>query len=249
MNIYTMKKETYSNCLPAWKSAGVGMVLIGVFTIMDATTLYSCFEKLMVEKVFMSVLLTVVLALVLNVIPAILAVLVAEERSVINRTMTTLLLAAFLVLFVSCFALRWSEKDTFYSTASVSLLVNGQESVQSEAVKQGGKELLVLIMGLEPLLTSILSFCITYENPKEKKKRILTLENYKYEEKKKLCEVQLQELELELQRDFVGEEEQKYKEFLDMLEYQKKMEYQAVREKLAKRLGSADAISRLLQEG
>ena len=156
----------------------------------DSFTLYSVFDLLMTERVDITRVITITVAAAMNIIPVLLAACLWNETlsRVLRRILSVMLITLFTVLFVLTFALRYTSRDLLFQSATgiESFIVQTSEDVgDNEAMdsleeeEEGttlAQDILAVILGSEPLATSIIAFYLSYEvSPYRKRKHIQEL--------------------------------------------------------------------------
>lgn len=180
----------YQKMEDAWWATPVVIILMTVvFSVMDALVLYSVFDKAMVQSQMMGVIMALGVAVILNVLPLLVAKFIHQAISRTRRyalTMAIISIVSFLLLFGGTVYLRYEYRD-MYGTTGATQLVNTvsseSENGNTQIIDTGKADAIVLLLCLEPLVTSICNFALAYLSDDEVRK------------KKNFLEVQVQELQ------------------------------------------------------
>lgn len=197
---YSLSKEfmeIYQKAdVPWWGKPMVILVLTIVFSIMDALVLYSVLDKAMLQSKAMGIIMAWGIAVVLNVIPLLVAKFIHEAIHKTKRyalTLAMIAIVAFFVLFGGTCYLRFAYSDSYGSSSSTQLIntVSNNEEEHERNSENGKKGVaVVVLLCLEPLVTSIVNFGLAYIGDDELKKKIQKLE---------IREVELREIISDLQ--------------------------------------------------
>ena len=174
----------------AWWAAPIVIILMTViFSAMDALVLYTVFDKAMVQSQLMGVIMALGVAVILNVLPLLVAKFIHQAISRTRRyalTMAVISVVSFFLLFGATVYLRYEYRD-MYGTTGATQLVNTvsdeSEEEDTPVVDTGKADAIVLLLCLEPLVTSICNFALAYLSDDEVRK------------KKEFLEIQVQELQ------------------------------------------------------
>ena len=172
-----------------WASPIVLILLTVFFSGMDGLVLYSLFEKALVQSQVMGIVMSFGVAVILNVLPLLVAKFIHQAISRTHRyalTMAVISVISFIVLFIGTVYLRYEYRD-MYGTTGATQLVNTvsdeSKEVDAQAVDMEKADAIVLFLCLEPLVTSICNFALAY------------LSDYEIRKKKNSLEIQVQELQ------------------------------------------------------
>lgn len=156
----------------------------------DAYTLFSVFDLLLTERQDMTIVITITVAGAMNIIPMLIAACLWNEnlKKMMREVLCGMLLTLFILLFAATFGLRFSSRELlFQSTSGLESLAEQvmQEDMEAdaEAVTEEkedstttAQDVLAIVLGLEPLATSIIAFCISYEvSPYRKRRKVKEL--------------------------------------------------------------------------
>ncbi len=173
-----------------WASPIVIIILTIAFSAMDGLVLYSVMDKAMMQNMLLSIITAGGIALVLNIIPLLVAKFIHQAIYKTKRfalTWAIVSIVAFIILFAGTVYLRFVYKD-MYGTNLTSQLVNtvSSDDADKNVQKSDGEKALavVILLAVEPLATSIANFLLAFLSDDEVRKRIEFLEIREIE----LCE-------------------------------------------------------------
>lgn len=143
---------------------------------MDSCSLYSTFDTAFGDKVVLTLLLTGGISMILNVLPSVAGYVATSHYSLKYKiTLCTVILLTFSVLFYQTFQLKMSsapvdyymqEQDTGLETNSQYLPSNLEDITEAvdpelQAAQEQMRHLANVLVGLEPLMTSIACFILS----------------------------------------------------------------------------------------
>lgn len=178
-------KKKYQEADLAWWSHPIVIVLITLsFTGMDGLVLFGIFDIVMTQSENMGLIMSYGIALVLNVIPLLVAKFVHQAIYGIKRyalLWTIINILAFVILFSSTVYLRFAYQD-YYDISSSTEFVNSvglNDEMKSDNTKNDTSNVsfaIVLLLSVAPLVTSLINFSLAYLSDDELKKCLNALE-------------------------------------------------------------------------
>lgn len=155
-----------------WQKTPVIIGLTVFLSCMDAISMYMIFSESINENPILLFMCTFGIALVLNFIPLIMGKLYKEYYYGLNgvkKLHLVFLAVSFGVIYLSTFWIRMVEKDSLISSSStiVSKYADVQNVNQNEAIA------LAVILGLSPLITSVINFFLGSLSSDSIKNRII----------------------------------------------------------------------------
>lgn len=136
----------------------------------DFMNIYTLFDYLLTENPFYSRVIGIVVAFSLNYLPVLLADYTHKlRRKESDAVIPSIIGGAFLVLFAFVFLLRWLMRGVVFSDSAVNtvnILSMGQVSSTAQPTAQQNAG--ALLLGVMPLITSILCFVFEYRLTPEK---------------------------------------------------------------------------------
>ena len=155
-DIRQMTKRQKSK-IPFYKKKWCLFIILGVSCVLDYTTISSAVDTLLTQNVFLSTLLSIGTAMLINITPSIAGVY-AKNKQADNRKFVLILLGAiFTILFLILFGLRWATKDILFTDTSVLFATDVQTNTNSLA-----EIFMTILLSAEPALTSAMSFVFGY---------------------------------------------------------------------------------------
>lgn len=175
-------EEDYHKKEDAWWAAPIVIVLLTVaFSVMDALVLYSVLDKAMMQSEMMGIIMALGIAAVLNIIPLLVAKFIHQAIYRTKRfalTLAILSVVAFVILFGGTVYLRYAYSDMYGGSSSTQLVnaVENEEENSSNTTDTSKGLAVVLLLCLEPLVTSLVNFGLAYVSDDEIRKKIEELE-------------------------------------------------------------------------
>ena len=171
-----------------WWSHPISIIVLTVFmSLLDMLVLYDILDQAMTQSEYMGKLVSFGIALVLNMIPLLIARFVrhamykTERLAVVWAIVST---GAFLILYIGTVWLRFAYQDN-YGASDLAQLTNEvavNSMTDAAALQHDPKGLaVVVLLSLEPLATSLINFGLAYISNDPLKKRIDRLRVRKYE--------------------------------------------------------------------
>lgn len=165
-----------------WTTSKANLILVPIFSIMDGMVLYSIFDACMTQSVVMGIIMAFGVAVVLNVLPLIIAKFAHQVIYKIKRKAIIMLiisLSGFILLFAGTVILRFAYSD-MYQTESQSVQLENEvandidddEKSEYNAAASNKSIAVVVLLSLSPLVTSIIGFAVAYVSDDELRKRI-----------------------------------------------------------------------------
>ena len=177
-DIRQMTKRQKSR-MPFYKKKWCLFLILGISCVLDYTTISSAVDSLLTQNVFLSTLLSIGTAMLINVTPSIAGVY-AKNKKADNRRFVLLLLGGiFTILFLILFGLRWATRDILFTDTSLLFETEVQTNTNTMA-----EIFMTILLSAEPALTSAMSFVFGYIGATEEEKE------------KDLAEIHLAELYL-----------------------------------------------------
>lgn len=163
---------------PWWASSKVNCILVPVFSGMDGAVLFSIFDACLTQNAAMGVIMAFGVAVVLNVLPLIIAKFAHQAIYKIKRhalTMLLICLTGFFLIFGGTVVLRFAYSD-MYETESQSMQLENTVSNEGTTETESGENskhksiAVVILLSLSPLVTSIIGFGIAFIGDDEVRK-------------------------------------------------------------------------------
>lgn len=164
---------------PWWATSKANLILVPIFSFMDGMVLFSIFNDCFIESAVMIFVMSFGIAIVLNVLPLIIAKFAHQAIYKTKRQALTMLLiciTGFFLIFVGTVILRFAYSD-MYETESQSIqlenTVSNETTIESETDENSKNKSIavVILLSLSPLVTSIIGFGIAFISDDEVRRR------------------------------------------------------------------------------
>jgi hypothetical protein len=188
--ITAMKSENY--CLPIeneqklqktefawWSSPGFIIFLTIAMSTLDGLVLYDILDQAMTQSETLGVITSFGIALVLNMMPLLIAKFMHQAIYKIKKgatVLTVITTLSFFLLFAGTVWLRFAYQDQYGETSSndVQNEVAVEETLDSESNADAGTNpkgfAVVLLLSVEPLVTSLVNFGLAFINHLRKRR-------------------------------------------------------------------------------
>lgn len=230
---------------PAW----ILPVIIIAFIVSDALSIYSVIDNLFNQKEYLSIMLTVIVAVLLEVLPMIGAKFyLKQNKNKEDKYILGTLATAFGLLVFAIILVRFYTMDLMFSAKVTQLNIMGIETESPNYLPTYGEYAMTFLMSILPILTSVAAFMLTIMNPPQQK-----LENLRQIHKIQIADSLItqttyaNELERELMIDLVKRDDTLYNEKLDEIKDRAEEMKRRVRELAAEKLGTPQAVTELLE--
>lgn len=265
--VYAMQTEAYQLPVQAeytlqktdrawWASPPVIIALTVFLSLLDAAVLFDIMDAAMTQAAWLGVLVAIGIALVLNIIPLVIAKLIHQAIYKLKRyagTMATLLLVAFMLLFSGTVFLRFAFSERYEPDNTGDTLINtmeetGQETVDPEvqAENEAQANAVVVLLSVEPLVTSTANFVLAFLSDDELRARINRLRVRRLELLESISDLQAARSNLESDRQkLLDLDEERYQAARQVLDDRCQILRTRARTLLAQYLADPSSISRL----
>lgn len=162
----------------AWWSAPVVIIFLTVsMSVLDALVLYELMDQAMTQSEIMGKIVSFGIALILNMMPLLIAKFTHQAMYRLKRgaaVWAVTVTVAFFLLFSSTVWLRFAYQDQYGETASNHLTneLQVEETVDTSTESNPKGLAVVLLLSIEPLVTSLVNFGLAYIGDDELRKRI-----------------------------------------------------------------------------
>ena len=234
-----------------WQHPAIVIGMVILLSAMDAITLFNTLDAVITENPFLSRFMTAVIAVMLNFIPLMVAHYYHQMKYKLSHTgywMFGTLLAVFVLLFSITFYLRWVTQDLLNAGAStISSTTEGviDTSEQNTDVNRA----VTLLLGLSPLITSVINFFLglIVDDPVKKELNTLYIQKIELQSKKQAlacCQKELEMLDFDAIRDL---DTARYNAVLAGIAHAIAETQLISREELAEYLKDPNATTRLIE--
>lgn len=227
------------------------LLMVLIFIITDGIFIYQLISEYSYQSQFQSVFCAATFAIIIDTIPTVMAnLLKVPEKDKGHYIGIGALSAIVLAVFAVIFILRWNSQDVLYgvSNTQLSLLSDSLSGNTAEIGFTAGQCTMTILMGLEPIATSILAFCLGYfehgRSDREYTKRIMNLRV-----KAELANVDANNLELqnEQSRNLVAYDSALKELEHDDLRHQEYITKEYIKMQLAMAQGTPEALSNMME--
>lgn len=268
--VYAMQTEDYQLSIQSeytlqktdrawWASPPVIVTLTVSLSLLDALVLYDVMDAAITQAAWLGMLVAMGIALVLNALPVILATLLHQAIYKLKRyagAMAALLLAAFVLLFSSTVLLRLAFSERYEPGNSGHTLVNtmedtGEELVdpETQAKNEAQANAVVLVLSVEPLVSSVANFILAFLSDDEVRARINRLHVRRLELLEAISDLQAARSNLEGDcQNLLALDEERYQAAQQVLDDRCQMLRTQARSLLAQYLADPSSISRLASQ-
>lgn len=235
---------------------GVCQLFILACIIADSFTLFSVIDLLLTQRKGITLIITITVAAAMNIAPMLLAACLRNDElsKYMKKVLCTLLAGLFAMLFAVTFSLRLASQDQMYSSVSNLGIELQTSSVQQAEIEEeefrptAAQNILSVILGIEPLATSVCSFVLAYEaSPKRKHRHLLNLYNIRLEEEIDRDKVMIQELKADMLYDLDEYDRNQFEEQEAIIRQQGEIAKNEAIRILAEYDGTPEGISYLME--
>lgn len=248
-----------------WENNRFNTVPVIIFSVMDGLVLKSVFEKCLLQGSFMQLIMTFGIALVLNVLPLIIAKFVHAALYKTKKWAVmclTIFITGFVLMYGATVYLRFAYKDIYEESDNKGGIVNtvtdaSENSAGSGDAGDDDKEkkstAVCVLLSISPLITSLIAFGIAFFADDEIKKKYEQLRITKVGIEEKIIETASAIKQMELlvngfvDRALKQDEEAMFAAIGEILAMEKVLKTNA-RFILAKHLNNPSATSKISQE-
>lgn len=160
-----------------WSTRAFSIFLTVSMSVLDALVLYDIMDQAMTQSEIMGVIVSGGIALILNMMPLLIAKFTHQAMYRLKRgaaVWAAAVTAAFFLLFASTVWLRFAYQEQYGESASNHLTNELQvEEIVDTSTESNPKGLaVVLLLSIEPLVTSLVNFGLAYIRDDELRERI-----------------------------------------------------------------------------
>lgn len=183
----------------------------------DAVTLFSVFDLIITQQPRITWVITITVAAAMNIAPMLLAACLRNEELTkrMKNVLCALLGCLFFSLFVATFSLRYSSQEDLFAGGTNDPLIQSESVIDGEGEfnPTAAQIIVSIILGLEPLATSICSFVLAYEvAPKRKRRHLYDLQKIELEKAIDHDKVMLEELIADMTFDLDDYDQKQFEE-------------------------------------
>jgi hypothetical protein len=234
---------------------GIREVVVLLCICSDAFTLYNVFDLMLTQQVNLTLIITITVAACMNICPMLLAACLRNDelKQNMKNVICISLSTVFIVLFIFTFALRFTSRNLlFNSTSELSIETSAAiDEVEEEENKTTlAEDILAILLGLEPLATSAVSFVLGYESSlNRKREHLLSLYNIKLQQEINSNRVMLRELEEDMKFDLDAYDTEQYEKLKEIIMTYGEQAKVFARVALAQKEATPEAVEYLMEGG
>lgn len=218
---------------------GIAQLFLLACIVADGFTLFTVVDQLLTQQTDVTWVITLTIATVINVLPMLIAAALRNEEfsRKMKAFLITMMTSMFLLLFGVTFALRFSAREEmFHSTSQLGITFEGgegtEEKIENESTQ--AQDILAVILGLEPALTSACTFVLAYEaSPKRKRRHLLEVQRHELLNKIERDQVMLAEIDGDIAYDLDAYDITQYEGMQELIREQGERAMALARRKLA----------------
>ena len=263
IGIKAMQKEDYAlpveneialqNTDFAWWSTPVFIIFLTIsMSVLDALVLYDILDQASYQAEYMSKVISFGVALILNMIPILVAKFAHQAIYKIKKhaiVWVIMLVTVFMILFSATVFLRFAYQDKYGASSEMHLTNEMAITEETQEQPEGDAKGLavVLLLSVEPLVTSVVNFFLAFISDDELRKRLNHM-------KRRLLELNIEERDLKAmlasaedpnewkEKTIIQDQERKAACTQDIIDRGNILKAKA-RSILAEHLGDADSVS------
>lgn len=228
---------------------GVKELVVLICILFDTVCMYQAVDLYFTQKAWLSAIITVAMAFVLDVPPMLLGAVTKDRKiSPQDKKLQIIgLLSAFVLMYLCTFGLRFASMDEMFPV--VSIQIAGQAAEQAEAGHTVGQYIMALILAITPLGTSIVSFVLgMQDDPDEAYRHQLRLNRIELRQRINDMKVNHAELSEDMKFDLNEYDEARYDIRLETIRDQADILESDARKLLSEKLGRAEAVTELMEK-
>jgi len=226
-------------------------LIVFTFIITDGIFIHQLISEYSYQSRVQSLFCAVTFAIIIDAIPTVMANLLKKKGKDKGHYISIAALG-FIVLavFVVIFMLRWNSQDVLYgvSETRLSLLSDSLNGSNAENEFTAGQCTMTILMGLEPIATSILSFCLGYfEHGQSDEEHTKKIKNLQIETELANVDANNLELQNEQSRDLETYDSALRQLAHDDLRQQECITKEYIKMQLAMAQGTPEALSYMME--
>lgn len=156
-------------------SEGLKWGIIFGCILFDCVCFYTTYNLLLRQNVMLNLFTVLISAMTMDLFPVVLAMLLSRsEKNKMEIGMAGTIAVAFAAEACMAFFIRYNTRSLLFQAGGLALKLSGQAAqniAQAMPADTSHAQLgVVILLGIVPILTSLLSFSVSYENPERRKK-------------------------------------------------------------------------------
>ena len=228
---------------------GVKELVVLICILFDTVCMKQAVDLYFTQKAWMSAIITVAMAFVLDVPPMLLGAVTKDRKIPPQEKKLQIigLLSAFLLMYLCTFGLRFASMDEMFPVLSIQIA--GHTAEQAEVGHTFGQYTMALILAITPLGTSIVSFVLgMQDDPEEAYRHQLRLNRIELRQQINARKVEYTELSEDMEFDLNEYDKARYDIRRETIRDQADILKSDARKHLAEKLGGAEAVTELMEK-
>ncbi|MBR4026978.1 MAG: hypothetical protein IKJ01_05400 [Lachnospiraceae bacterium] len=173
--------------------------------LFDCVCFYTTYSLLLRQSLLLNIFTVCISAVTMDLFPVVLGMLLSRaEKDRMEIGMAISIAIAFLCEAVMSFFIRYNTKSALFESGGLGLSLSGeaaQNIIETTPIETNNAQIgVVVLLGILPILTSLLSFAVSYQNPKRKRIELDEQQLLNLKEKINEHKVNIELLENELSR-------------------------------------------------
>lgn len=173
--------------------------------LFDCVCFYTTYSLLLRQSLLLNIFTVCISAVTMDLFPVVLGMLLSRaEKDRMEIGMAISIAIAFLCEAVMSFLIRYNTKSALFNSGGLGLSLSGeaaQNIIETTPIETNNAQIgVVVLLGILPILTSLLSFAVSYQNPKRKRIELKEQQLLNLKEKINEHKVNIELLENELSR-------------------------------------------------
>ena len=228
---------------------GVKELVVLICILFDTGCMKQAVDLYFTQKAWMSAIITVAMAFVLDVPPMLLGAVTKDRKIPPQEKKLQIigLLSAFLLMYLCTFGLRFASMDEMFPVLSIQIA--GHTAEQAEVGHTFGQYTMAFILAITPLGTSIVSFVLgMQDDPEEAYRHQLRLNRIELRQQSNARKVEYAELSEDMEFDLNEYDKARYDIRRETIRDQADILKSDARKHLAEKLGGAEAVTELMEK-
>ena len=228
---------------------GVKELVVLSCILFDTVCMKQAVDLYFTQKAWMSAIITVAMAFVLDVPPMLLGAVTKDRKLPPQEKKLQIigLLSAFLLMYLCTFGLRFASMDEMFPVLSIQIA--GHTAEQAEVGHTFGQYTMAFILAITPLGTSIVSFVLgMQDDPEEAYRHQLRLNRIELRQQINARKVEYAELSEDMEFDLNEYDKARYDIRRETIRDQADILKSDARKHLAEKLGGAEAVTELMEK-
>lgn len=241
-----MEKEKQGTRIPG----ALKWLIIGGCVAADFATFYILFDQMFTQAEILNWLVAAVSAMAINMFPLLISLFLGNRGlSNFERAAAAVFGLAFIAALSICFTIRLTSRDALFGMGDTLIRSSSLTETTEEAAYTVAQTATAVLMGIMPMLTSLICFGLTYKNPGREYIQKLRRQQIDLKDRMNSLEVNIALLDQELEnQDLDGFDAERFGQAVRTVELIRQYCQVVARRVLAEKLGTALAATKLMEE-